>query len=75
MLPPASLTAPALGHEMKILALRTPVTYMYTQMKSPRPLVGPRGGPHGIKLFVSILNAFGIPDKTFGDGAAEGLLT
>lgn len=49
--------------------------YMYTQMKSPRPLVGPRGGPHGIKLFVSIMNAFGIPDKTFGDGTAEGPLT
>jgi hypothetical protein len=49
--------------------------YMYTQMKSPRPLVGPRGGPHGIKLFVSIMNAFGIPDNTFGDGSAEGPLT
>jgi hypothetical protein len=26
------------------------------------PLVGRSGGPHAIKLFVSILNAFGIPD-------------
>jgi hypothetical protein len=49
--------------------------YMYTQMKFPRPLVGPRGGPHGIRLFVSILNAFGIADQTFGDGSAQGPLT
>ena len=48
--------------------------YMYTQMSFPRPLVGPRGGPHGINLFVSILNAFGIPDNTFGDGSATGPL-
>jgi hypothetical protein len=44
-------------------------------MKFPRPLVGPRGGPHGIRLFVSILNAFGIADQTFGDGSAQGPLT
>jgi hypothetical protein len=44
-------------------------------MNFPRPLVGPRGGPHGIKLFVSIMNAFGIPDQTFGDGTATGPLT
>lgn len=49
--------------------------YMYTKMSSPRPLLGPSGGPHGIKLFVSILNAFGIPDQTFGDGTASGPLT
>jgi hypothetical protein len=49
--------------------------YMYTQMKTPRPLVGPGGGPHGIRLFVSIMNAFGIPDDTFGDGSAKGPLT
>jgi hypothetical protein len=49
--------------------------YMYTSMNFPRPLVGPRGGPHGIKLFVSIMNAFGIPDQTFGDGTASGPLT
>jgi hypothetical protein len=48
--------------------------YMYTKMKFPRPLVGPGGGPHGIRLFVSIMNAFGIPDKTFGDGSAQGPL-
>jgi hypothetical protein len=49
--------------------------YMYTQMNFPRPNLGPRGGPHGIKLFVSIMNAFGIADQTFGDGSAEGPLT
>jgi hypothetical protein len=49
--------------------------YMYTNMKFPRPLLGPSGGPHGIKLFVSILNAFGVPDQTFGDGSATGPLT
>jgi hypothetical protein len=49
--------------------------YMYTKMNFPRPLVGPSGGPHGIKLFVSIMNAFGIPDQTFGDGTASGPLT
>jgi hypothetical protein len=37
--------------------------------------VGPGGGPHTIKVFVSILNAFGIPDNTFGDGTATGPLT
>ena len=49
--------------------------YMYTQMTFPRPTAGPGGGPHGIKLFVSILNAFGIADQTFGDGSAQGPLT
>jgi hypothetical protein len=49
--------------------------YMFTQMKFPRPLLGPSGGPHGIRLFVSILNAFGIPDQTFGDESAKGPLT
>lgn len=44
--------------------------YMYTKMTFPRPTVGPKGGPHGIKLFVSMLNAFGIMDQTFGDGSA-----
>ena len=48
--------------------------YMYTEMTFPRPRVGPIGGPHGIKLFVSIMNAFGIPDQTFGDGSASGPL-
>jgi hypothetical protein len=47
---------------------------MYTTMKCPRPLVGPSGGPHAIKLFVSILNAFGIAENTFGDGSATGPL-
>lgn len=49
--------------------------YMYTQMSFPRPTLGPKGGPHGIKLFVSMMNAFGIPDDTFGDGTATGPLT
>lgn len=48
--------------------------YMYTQMKFPRPTLGPSGGPHGIKLFVSMLNAFGIMDQTFGDKTAQGPL-
>ena len=48
--------------------------YMYTKMTFPRPIVGPMGGPHGIKVFVAILNAFGIPDQTFGDGSATGPL-
>ena len=49
--------------------------HAYTTMKFPRPLVGPSGGPHAIKLFVSILNAFGIADQTFGDASATGPLT
>lgn len=48
--------------------------HMYTTMKFPRPLIGPSGGPHGIQLFVSIMNAFGIQDQTFGDGSAKGPL-
>jgi hypothetical protein len=48
--------------------------YMYTQMTFPRPTVGPKGGPHGIKLFVSMMNAFGIMDQTFGDGSVTGPL-
>jgi hypothetical protein len=49
--------------------------YQYTKMNTPRPTLGPKGGPHGIKLFVSIMNAFGIMDQTFGDGTATGPLT
>lgn len=49
--------------------------YQFTKMNNPRPLLGPSGGPHGIRLFVSILNAFGISDQTFGDGSAKGPLT
>jgi hypothetical protein len=48
--------------------------YMYTKMAFPRPTVGPAGGPHAIQLFVSIMNAFGIADQTFGDGTATGPL-
>jgi hypothetical protein len=48
--------------------------HMFTRMSFPRPTLGPSGGPHGIKLFVSILNAFGIADQTFGDGSATGPL-
>ena len=41
------------------------------------PLTKPTAGQeptgiHGIKLFVSFLNAFGIMDNTFGDGSATG---
>ncbi|MEP6653407.1 MAG: DUF1552 domain-containing protein [Myxococcales bacterium] len=41
------------------------------------PLTKPTGGAaptgiHGIKLFVSFLNAFGVMDQTFGDGSATG---
>jgi hypothetical protein len=48
--------------------------HMYTKMNFPRPTVGPGGGPHAIKLFVSMMNAFGIADQTFGDGSASGPL-
>jgi hypothetical protein len=48
--------------------------HMYTQMTFPRPTSGPKGGPHTAKLFVSIMNAFGIMDQTFGDGTATGPL-
>jgi Protein of unknown function (DUF1552) len=48
--------------------------HMYTKLTFPRPLVGPSGGPHTIKVFVAIQNAFGIADDTFGDGSATGPL-
>ncbi|MES1204338.1 MAG: DUF1552 domain-containing protein [Pseudomonadota bacterium] len=48
---------------------------MYTQMIFPRPVLGPSGGPHTGKLFISIANAFGIPITTFGDGSFTGPLT
>jgi hypothetical protein len=43
------------------------------------PLTQPRAGEepqgvHGIHLFVSILNAFGIPEQTFGDESYSGPL-
>lgn len=62
------------SYEGALKAALTATHYMYTNMKFPRPLVGPGGGPHGIRLFVSIMKAFGIPDKTFGDGSAQGPL-
>jgi len=45
----------------------------------PSPLTKPTGGAapagvHGSKLFVSMLNAFGIADQTFGTGSATGPL-
>jgi hypothetical protein len=48
-------------------------------LSQPSPLTKPLPGEepqgvHGIKLFVSILNAFGIPDQTFGDGSFSGPL-
>jgi hypothetical protein len=33
----------------------------------PRPLVGPRSPTHTGRVFISILNAHGIPDQTFGE--------
>lgn len=39
---------------------------MYTDMSFPRPVVGPRGGPHTGRLMVSILNAFDINVDEFG---------
>ena len=43
----------------------------------PSPLTKPTGGAdpqgiHGSKLFVSMLNAFGIADQTFGIGGPMG---
>jgi len=49
--------------------------FMYTPIKFPRPNVGPAGGPHTGRVFISIANAFGIPITTFGDGAAKEPLT
>jgi hypothetical protein len=45
----------------------------------PSPLTKPTGGAaptgvHGSKLFVSMMNAFGIADQTFGIGGATGPL-
>ncbi len=48
--------------------------HMYTKLTFPRNPVGLKGGPHGIKVFVAIMNAFGIMDQTFGDGSATGPL-
>jgi hypothetical protein len=39
---------------------------MYTDMEFPRPVVGPRGGPHTGQLMVSILNAFDVDVDEFG---------
>ena len=49
--------------------------FMYTNITFPRPTLGPSGGPHTAKVFVSIANAFGVPITTFGDGTADGPLT
>jgi hypothetical protein len=49
--------------------------FMYTPITFPRQTVGPSGGPHTGKVFISFANAFGIPITTFGDGAAKGPLT
>jgi hypothetical protein len=47
--------------------------FMYTNITFPRGLVGPPGGPHSGKVFISLANAFGIPIKTFGDEAKDPL--
>ena len=49
--------------------------FLYTPIVFPRPPLGPAGGPHTGRVFISIANAFGIPITTFGDGAAKGPLT
>jgi hypothetical protein len=49
--------------------------FMYTPITFPRPTVGPAGGPHTGKVFISLANAFGIPITTFGDGQAKDPLT
>jgi hypothetical protein len=36
-------------------------------MPFPRPLVGPRGGPHTGRVFLSILAAHGLPSAQFGE--------
>lgn len=36
-------------------------------MPFPRPLVGPRGGPHTGRVFLSILAAHGLPSDQFGE--------
>ncbi|MEO5770114.1 MAG: hypothetical protein ABIS92_17295, partial [Polyangia bacterium] len=46
----------------------------------PSPLTKPSGGAapqgvHGSKLFVSMMNAFGIADQTFGTGSETGPIT
>ncbi len=43
-------------------------------MPFPRPLVGPQGGPHTGRVFLSILAAHGLPSDQFGE-ATGGPLT
>lgn len=62
------LLAGSLGGRLKIDGRHV----SYTQMSFPRPLLGPKGGPHTEHTFVSILNAFDIPDQTFGDAKVSG---
>jgi hypothetical protein len=62
------LLAGGLGGKLKIDGRHI----SYTQMSFPRPLLGPKGGPHTAHTFVSILNAFDIPDQTFGDAMVSG---
>lgn len=45
---------------------------MYKEDELPASDAGPGGGPHAIKELVSVMNAFGIADQTFGDGSATG---
>lgn len=62
------LLAGSLGGKLKIDGRHI----SYTQMPFPRPLLGPKGGPHTEHTFVSLLNAFDIPDQTFGDAKVSG---
>jgi hypothetical protein len=62
------LLAGSLGGKLKVDGRHI----SYTQVSFPRPLLGPKGGPHTEHTFVSLLNAFDIPDQTFGDAKVSG---
>jgi hypothetical protein len=63
---PRSFVGPRTDAEAKTLPLG-----QSSPMTKPKAGEKPRG-VHGIKLFVSMMNAFGIPDQTFGDETASG---
>jgi hypothetical protein len=63
---PRSFVGPRTDAEAKSLPLG-----QSSPMTKPKAGETPQG-VHGIKLFVSMMNAFGISDQTFGDGSASG---
>ena len=63
---PRSFVGPRTDAEAKSLPLG-----QSSPMTKPKAGEMPQG-VHGIKLFVSMMNAFGIDDQTFGDGSATG---